>query len=86
MLLRQEVKMQKVFHTKQFKAGNSAAVRIPANMAFPHHTNLIVRRKGNQIIVEPKEETLERIPALLAEIGQNHSKERPEFVEVERKW
>lgn len=53
--------MQKVFHTKQFKAGNSAAVRIPANMAFPHHTNLIVRRKGNQIIVEPKEETLERI-------------------------
>ena len=78
--------MQKVFHTRQFKAGNSAAVRIPANMAFPHHTNLVVRRKGNQIIVEPKEETLARIPALLAEIGQNHSKERPEFGEVERKW
>ena len=78
--------MQNVFHTKQFKAGNSAAVRIPAYMAFPHHTNLIVRRKGNQIIVEPKEETLERIPALLAAIGQSHSKERPEFVEVERKW
>jgi antitoxin VapB len=33
--------MQKVFHTRQFKAGNSAAVRIPANMAFPHHTNLV---------------------------------------------
>ena len=77
--------MQKVFHTRQFKAGNSAAIRIPANMAFPYHTNLIVRRKGNQIIVEPKEETLERIPALLSEIGQNHSKERPEFIGAERK-
>jgi len=78
--------MQKVFHTRQFKAGNSAAVRIPADMAYPHHTNLVVRKQGNRIIVEPKEETLERIPALLSEIGQRHSKERPEFIEADRKW
>jgi antitoxin VapB len=78
--------MQKVFHTRQFMAGNSPAVRIPAAMAFPPKTELLVVREGNRIIVEPQEETLEGVPALFAAMGKNHNKERPEFVEAERKW
>jgi len=73
-----------VFSTKQFTAGNSQAVRIPANMAFPPKTELKVRREGNKIIIEPKEETLERLAQLLADVGQYHSGQRPEFEAEQR--
>jgi len=75
-----------VFATKQFRAGNSQAVRIPAHMAFPPHTELNVHRQGNKIIIEPKEETLERLPLLLAELGKYHTGLRPEFEAEERDW
>jgi antitoxin VapB len=78
--------MQKIFHTRQFMAGNSPAVRIPTHMAFPHKTELLVIRDGNRIIVEPQEETLESIPALFAGIGKKHNRRRPEFIDAERKW
>ncbi len=78
--------MQPSFHTRQFKAGNSAAVRIPADMAFPPKTELLVRREGNRIIVEPIEDTLESVPAMFAALGATHSAERPEFIEADRKW
>jgi len=68
-----------VFSTKQFTAGNSQAVRIPAHMAFPPKTELKVQRLGNKIIIEPKEPTLEPLAVLLAELGQYHNGERPEF-------
>ncbi|MDR1349230.1 MAG: hypothetical protein LBJ59_00340 [Zoogloeaceae bacterium] len=74
--------MQKIFHTKQFMAGNSPAVRIPMDMAFPPHTSLVVVREGGRIIVEP--ETLEDVPELFAKLGKHHTGERPEFVEAER--
>ncbi|EGY28886.1 SpoVT / AbrB protein [Candidatus Regiella insecticola 5.15] len=50
--------MSMMFNTRQFRAGNSQAVRIPAEMAFPPKTELVVHREGNRIIVEPKEKTL----------------------------
>ena len=77
---------QQVFRTRQFRAGNSPAVRIPASMAFPHQTALVVIREGNRIIVEPEEQTLESVPALFAKIGKKHNRQRPEFIEAERKW
>ncbi|MDR1934666.1 MAG: AbrB family transcriptional regulator [Candidatus Accumulibacter sp.] len=76
--------MPQVFHTKQFRAGNSAAVRIPAEMAFPPQTALIVIRDGNRIIVEP--ETLQDVPGLFAALGRHHTGKRPECVETERNW
>ena len=78
--------MEKVFHTRQFMAGNSAAVRIPKEMAFPPKTALLVIRQGNRLIVEPEAETLENVPALFAQLGQHYRGKRPEFVEAERKW
>ena len=73
--------MQKVFHTRQFMAGNSPAIRIPANMAFPHQTPLVIIRDGDRIIVEAQKESLEDVPALLGRIGQSHSLSRPEFTD-----
>jgi antitoxin VapB len=78
--------MQKVFHTRQFKAGNSLAVRIPVGMAFPHQTKLVVTREGDRLIVEPEASNLGHLPALFAALGAHHSGERPEFVEAERAW
>ena len=74
------------FITRQFMAGNSPAVRIPINMAFPHKTELVVIREGNRIIVEPKEKTLGDIPKLLHALGKDFVGERPDFDETERDW
>jgi len=78
--------MQQVFHTRQFMAGNSPAVRIPVGMAFPDKTELVVIRDGDRIIVEPQRETLESVPALFAKLGKHHTRQRPEFIEAERTW
>jgi len=72
------------FTTRQFRAGNSQAVRIPATLAFPPQTELKVHREGNKIIIEPKEGTLEKLPSLLAEWGKYHDGKRPEFEPEQR--
>jgi len=77
--------MQQVFHTRQFMAGNSPAVRLPIGMAFPDKTELVVIRHGNRIIVEPQEESLANAPALFTKLGKHHH-QRPEFVETQRAW
>lgn len=78
--------MPQVFQTRQFKAGNSAAVRIPMSMAFPHQTELTVTRDGNRIIVEPCEKTLEEVPDLFAALKPHFNGEMPEFEMQERDW
>jgi len=75
-----------VFTTRQFRAGNSQAVRIPANMAFPPKTELLVRRQGDELIIRPKEETLACLPKLLAQWGKHHTGLRPEFIAEKRDW
>jgi antitoxin VapB len=78
--------MQQVFRTRQFRAGNSPAVRIPAEMAFPDRTELVVIRDGHRIIVEPQENSLKSVPALLARLFETHDGKRPEFIEANREW
>ncbi|GFN45387.1 antitoxin [Candidatus Regiella insecticola] len=78
--------MSMIFNTRQFRAGNSQAVRIPADMAFPPKTELVVHREGNRIIVEPKEQTLGDIPRLLHSLNPHFIGGRPEFEETERDW
>jgi len=78
--------MQQVFHTRQFMAGNSPAVRLPVSMAFPDKTELLVVREGNRIIVEAQEQTLESVPALFAKLGKRHNRRRPEFIDAVRIW
>ncbi len=72
------------FTTRQFMAGNSPAVRIPTNMAFPPKTELVVMRDGDRIIVEPKEKTLGDIPALFHALNKNFVEGRPDFEATER--
>ncbi|MCL2076643.1 MAG: AbrB family transcriptional regulator [Betaproteobacteria bacterium] len=78
--------MPQAFVTRQFMAGNSPAVRIPARMAFPPKTELTVVRDGDRIIVEPRERTLGDIPRLFHALSAHFVGVRPEFEEVERPW
>lgn len=83
--------MALAFTTRQFQAGNSQAVRLPADLAFPPKTELVVTRVGEKIIVQPLEKTMEHVPRLFA-VLRKHSitgqlsgpLRRPEFVEAAR--
>ena len=81
--------MSITFTTRQFQAGNSQAVRLPADIAFPPKTELIVTREGEKIIIQPLEKTMEDIPLLFASLKKYVIGEvltRPEFIEAERNW
>ncbi|MEW9809036.1 MAG: AbrB/MazE/SpoVT family DNA-binding domain-containing protein [Candidatus Symbiodolus clandestinus] len=78
--------MATLFNTRQFRAGNSQAVRIPVEMAFPPKTELVVYREGDRIIVEPKEKTLENIPKIFHALDQYFVGGRPDFEETARDW
>jgi antitoxin VapB len=70
-----------------YTTGNSQAVRLPADMAFPPKTELIVTREGEKIIVQPVEKTMENVPQLFAALKQlaiGGKLSRPEFVDAER--
>jgi len=72
MGLANEVVMHTVFHTRQFKAGNSHAVRLPVHLAFLPDTELTLTRIGEKIIVEPKAETLDGLVNFLCDVGRRH--------------
>jgi antitoxin VapB len=77
------------FNTRQFQAGNSQAVRLPADIAFPPKTELVVTREGEKIIIQPLEKTMENVPLLFAALKKyaiGESLTRPEFIEAERDW
>lgn len=78
--------MVDTFNTRQFRAGNSQAVRIPAKIAFSPKTELTVRREGDRIIVEPKERTLGDVPKLFHALSQHFIGSRPDFEGTERDW
>jgi len=81
--------MSITFTTRQFQAGNSQAVRLPADIAFPPKTELVVTREGEKIIIQPLEKTMEDIPFLFASLKKYVIGEvltRPEFIEAERNW
>ena len=53
------------FTTRQFKAGNSYAVRLPVGAAYPPGTVLSVVREGRKIVIEPKDESMDGFIKLL---------------------
>jgi antitoxin VapB len=78
---------QHVFATRQFQAGNSQAVRLPADIAFAPRTELRVWREGQRVIVEPLAKNLTDLPACFAELGaQWKGEQRPEWTDAERSW
>ena len=72
------------FETRQFKAGNSQAVRIPAKLAFPPRTELKISRVGDKIIIEPRDETLAEFVTFLRSVGKFHDGKRVELDIPER--
>jgi antitoxin VapB len=71
--------MSEVFETRQFKAGNSQAVRLPSGLAWPAGTELTVRRVGQKIIIEPKGKTLDEFVDFLCAVGRHHDGQRVEM-------
>jgi antitoxin VapB len=83
ILSRRDV-MRMVFHTRQFKAGNSQAVRLPAKVAYPPETDLTISRIGEKIIIEPAVETLDGFVDFLCAVGERHDGQRVEMEVPER--
>jgi antitoxin VapB len=77
-----------VYKTRQFRAGNSQAVRLPAKMAYPPDTELTVTRVGERIIIEPKEETLEGFVNWLLSLPRDKAEafQRVEMDIPDRDW
>ena len=81
--------MATAFITKQFRAGNSQAVRLPVGIAFASDTKLSVYREGNRVIVEPAEQNLSKVSQLFAQLGEHlidSDFKRPEFDDTPRQW
>jgi virulence-associated protein VagC len=59
--------------TKVFKAGNSAAVRLPASLAFPVGTAVRIERVGDSLTIKPvidKEEEKRKIREFLDRLDE----------------
>ena len=56
--------------SKTFKSGNSQAVRLPKEVAFPQNTEVTIERSGDVLTIRPKRisvaEMLRRLDALPA--------------------
>ena len=64
-------------HARVFRSGNSQAVRLPRDLAFPDGVrDLIAHREGNRLILEPAPVT-EFPAAFWAALGQAPGFERP---------
>ncbi|MDR0458306.1 MAG: AbrB family transcriptional regulator [Burkholderiaceae bacterium] len=75
-----------IFHTRQFKAGNSQAVRLPAQFAYPPETELTVTRDGGKVIIEPAAETLDSFVNFLFSVSDKYDGQRIEADLPERDW
>jgi len=78
--------MHTAFYTKQFKAGNSQAIRIPAKLAYPPETELTLTCIGEKIIIEPTAETLDGFVDFLCAAGKRHDGQRVVLDVPARKW
>ncbi|MBQ6655906.1 MAG: hypothetical protein IJM64_01315 [Ottowia sp.] len=75
------------YDTRQFKAGNSYAVRLSSGAAYPPDTMLTVTRIGQRTIIEPREETLEAFGNWLLSLPRSVKIERMEMdYDPEEKW
>jgi antitoxin VapB len=75
--------------TRVFKSGNSMAVRIPKELAFPAEVQEVeIERLGNTLVLRPVErETLADLAQILAMFSQDYMADGREFHEErERDW
>jgi antitoxin VapB len=72
--------------TKIFKSGNSLAVRLPHELAFPEGCSVTVTRQGDSLIIRPARLNM---PALCARLGATPPPgplARPEARSPRRVW
>ena len=75
--------------TRVFKSGNSLAVRIPKELAFPADVQDVeIERIGNTLVLRPVEsQTLADLPAIFASFSADFMAGGREFHEQkEREW
>jgi antitoxin VapB len=72
--------------TKVFKSGNSLAVRLPREIAFPEGTEVVVTRQGDSLMVAPARLDMKTLAARLGLAPQPATLERPEFKPPRRDW
>lgn len=72
--------------TKPFLSGNSQAIRLPKEFAYPDNTPLILSKDNGVITIRPIQ-NLGEVPSLFAEIGKVVGDiERAELDDSERVW
>lgn len=72
--------------TKPFLSGNSQAIRLPKEFAYPSDTPLILSKDNGVITIRPVQ-NLGEVPSLFAKIGETLGDiERAEFDDNEREW
>ena len=72
--------------TKIFKSGNSLAVRLPRELAFPEGCEVTVARQGDSLVIRPSRLDL---PSLCARLGAAPTPDplmRPEARSPRRPW
>ena len=63
-------------HTKLFKNGNSQAVRIPAELAFPtSDMELVIERVGEELRIRPAQRRMGNVMKVLSSFSPNFMSE-----------
>ncbi|WP_424360620.1 antitoxin [Methylocystis parvus] len=71
--------------TKVFKSGNSLAVRLPREIAFPEGSEVVVSRQGESLVVTPARLDMKTLVSRLA-LAPTPLVERAEFKPPKRDW
>ncbi|BDV32600.1 MULTISPECIES: antitoxin [Methylocystis] len=72
--------------TKVFKSGNSLAVRLPREIAFPEGSEVVVTRLGESLVVSPARLDMKTLVSRLALAPAPPPLEPPEFKPPRREW
>lgn len=70
---------------RPFKNGNSQAVRIPKAFRFEDNEELIIRREGNAVILESKDQWSEKLLSILGAGEESLPREpQPELSKIKK--
>lgn len=72
--------------TKVFRSGNSLAVRLPREIAFPEGAEVVVTRRGDSLVVSPARLDMASLVARLGRGPAPGALARPEFKPPKRDW
>ncbi|RTL82821.1 MAG: AbrB/MazE/SpoVT family DNA-binding domain-containing protein [Hyphomicrobiales bacterium] len=72
--------------TKVFRSGNSLAVRLPREIAFPEGAEVVVTRQGESLLVSPARLEMATLVARLGRGPAPGALERPAFKPPRRNW